>query len=115
MPKKKVVNKRSSKVKDDSKLFAFFATFLSILGFLIALVARRENKYVMFYAKQSLVVFATYIIAVIIGILPGIGKVLGPIAFLIVFIFWLLSWIYALSGKMKEVPFIGKYQKEINL
>ncbi|MCX5704306.1 MAG: hypothetical protein NT066_07465, partial [Candidatus Omnitrophica bacterium] len=47
---------------DDSKLFAWLATFFLIIGFIIALVTKKDNKYVMFYAKQSLVIFIAWII-----------------------------------------------------
>ncbi len=119
MPKKKKVSKKrttkKSKKDDDRKLFAFLATFLSILGFIIALLAKKDDKYVMFYAKQSLVVFIAYVVALIIAMIPGIGLILGPIAYLLSFILWLISWIYALSGNMKTVPVIGDYAKNINL
>lgn len=102
--------------EDDSKLFAFLATFLSIIGFIIALVAKKENKYVMFYAKQSLVIFIAYILAGIIFMIPLIGWfVLGPLAYLFVTIMWIISWVYALSGEQKEVPVLGKYAQKFNL
>lgn len=115
MPKKRV---RQSK-KDDKILFAFLATFLSIIGFIIALIAKRDDKYVMFYAKQSLVVFiagaALGIIAKIFLILPIIGAIINVAARITIFVFWLLSWIYALGGNEKKVPLIGKYAKNIKL
>ena len=43
----------------DSKLFAFLAVLLSVVGFIIALIAKKDNKYVIFYAKQSLILFVT--------------------------------------------------------
>ena len=111
--------KKSGKREDDKKLFAFLATFLSIIGFVIALVAKRENKYVMFYAKQSLVVF---IVGAVLGIissillfLPIIGTLINVAVGIIVFILWLLSWIYALSGEEKEVPVVGEFAGKINL
>ena len=113
MPKKKSVDK--VKKTDDSKTFAFLATFLSILGFIIALVAKKDDKYVMFYAKQSLVVFIAYIIAAVIKMLPGIGSILGPIAYLITSVLWIFSWVYALSGEEKDTPFIGQYINKIKL
>ena len=36
---------------DDRKLFAFLAAFLSIVGFVIAVVTKKDDRYVMFYAK----------------------------------------------------------------
>ena len=72
MVKKKVVKKmdrNNFKKKDNSILFAFLATFLLIVGFLIAVIVKRDNKYVMYYAKQSLVIFVMW---VIVGIMKGI-------------------------------------------
>ncbi len=112
MPRK---TKKRKSSKDDSKLFAFIVTFFSILGFIIALLGKRDDKYVMFYAKQSLIVFLAYIIAVIIGVLPGIGKILGVVASVLVFILWIYSWVYALGDKEKGVPLIGEYASHINL
>jgi len=115
MAKKSV---KSSK-NDDKILFAFLATFLSIIGFIISLIAKRDDRYVMFYAKQSLVVFiagaALGIIAKIFLILPIIGYLINATAGIIIFIIWLISWIYALSGDEKEVPVIGKYARGIKL
>lgn len=113
--------KRAKKVvrvsgKDDNKiLFAFLVAFLSIIGFVIALIVKRDDEYVMFYAKQSLVVF---IFSVIIGILakiflflPVIGIIINAAVGIVTFVLWLLSWIYALSGEEKEVPIVGRYAR----
>ena len=108
-----------AKKGDDKILFAFLAAFLSIIGFIIALIAKRDDKYVMFYAKQSLIVF---IVAVILGIavkilifIPIIGVIINIAATIIITILWLLSWVYALSGKEKQVPVVGGYAKSIKL
>lgn len=104
---------------DEDRLMAFIATFLSIIGFLIALAFRKENKYVMFYAKQSLVVFIFSLILWVIGGLLGWMPLTGTIIKfglnLLAFVFWAISWIYALSGEMREVPLIGQYAEKINL
>jgi len=108
--------KRKPKAKeDDTKLFAFLATFLSIVGFVIALLVKKDNKYVMHYAKQSLVVFIVSVIAWAVMIIPIIGWIIGPLIYLFSIVLWLISWIYALSGEMKEVPIVGKYARDIKL
>ena len=108
--------KRKSKTKeDDTKLFAFLATFLSIVGFIIALLVKKDNKYVMHYAKQSLVVFVVFIVSAAVMIIPIIGWIIGPIIYIIALVLWLISWIYALTGEMKEVPIVGKYARDIKL
>ena len=98
MPKKKSVTKK----EDDSKLFAFLATFLSVVGFIIALATKKDNKYVMFYAKQSLIIFIIYVIAAVVVIVPIIGWLLSPIIYVLGVILWIISWIYSLSGKTKK-------------
>ena len=109
MPKKKQ-NKN-----DDAKLFAFLATFLSIIGFIIALLVKRDDKYVMYYAKQSLIIFIVYVGAAVVVIIPFIGRVASAVVYVFSFVFWIISWIYALSEKKKDVPIVGKYAKKINL
>ncbi|MBI2630327.1 DUF4870 domain-containing protein [Candidatus Pacearchaeota archaeon] len=108
-----------NKKADDSKLYAFLATFLSIIGLIIVLIAdKKKDKYVMFYAKQGLVVFITSLIAGVIAsfftYLPAIGGIIIFALNLIIFVLWLISWIYALSGKMKEVPVVGKFGRKFN-
>lgn len=102
--------------RDDRILFAFLATFLSIIGFVIALIAKRDDKYVVFYAKQSLVIFIIGAVAGLLGnlllILPLIGRIIQVALGIIVFILWLLSWIYALSGKEKEIPIVGEWAEK---
>lgn len=109
---------RKQKEESESKLFAFLATFFSIVGFAIAILAKKDDKYVMYYAKQSLVIFIISVIAGIIKwvlfIIPILGQVIYAALAIIIFVLWLLSWIYALSGEEKPVPLVGKYAKKFN-
>ena len=105
--------------KDDSKLFAFLATFLSIIGFIIAIIVKKDDKYVMFYAKQSLVIFIVAIIAgaisSILNWIPGFGFIIAGVLNIIVLVLWVISWIYALSGERREVPIIGPYAESMRI
>lgn len=116
MPRKTKRGEESK--KDDKILFAFLAAFLSIIGFVIALIVKKDDKYVMFYAKQSLVVFIAGAIlgiaAKILLIFPIIGIIINAATGIFTFILWLVSWIYALSGEMKEVPVVGSYARKFN-
>jgi len=111
MPNK---NKKGAK-KDDSRLFAFLAVLLTIVGFVIALLAKREDKYVMFYAKQSLVLFIAWIISGAAMIVPIVGWFAGPILYVITLVLWIIAIVNSLSGKEKETPLIGQYARKINL
>lgn len=101
--------------KGEDKLWAFLAVFLSIIGFILVLLLKRKNKYAMYYAKQSLVLFIASIIVNAVLIVPILGWIVYPILSIIVFILWIIGWVNALSGKMKPVPIIGKYADKIDL
>lgn len=103
------------KKEDDSKLFAFLATFLSVIGFIIALLVKKDNKYVMFYAKQSLIIFIIFIISMVIKIIPFIGWLASIIVYIGAIILWVISWIYSLSGEFKKVPIVGDYAEKIKI
>jgi len=110
--------KKSAK-SDDRKLFAWLATFLSLIGFVIAIIVRKNDKYVMHYAKQGIVIF---ILGAILGfiqnvveIIPFMGALISFAAGVLIFIAWLVSWINALSGKEKEIPVISYWAKRIKL
>ncbi len=115
MVKKQTKKDNSSKVDSDSKLFAFLAAFLTIVGFVIALILKRDNKYVMFYAKQGLVLFIIQIVAWVVAMLPLIGWIASSLIWIIFIICWILAWVNALSGDMKDTWLIGEFAKKINL
>lgn len=111
------MKKETGHLKSDSKLYAFLATFLSIVGFIIVLIAKKDDKYAMYYAKQGLIVFIVSLIASAIGwafLFSPLGWAIGRILNTLVFILWLLSWIYALSGKEKEVPIVGQLARKLD-
>jgi len=85
--------------------------FLSALGIAIAFFAKKlDDKYVIFYMKQSLTlgIFAGALMSVS-WIIPFLIPVVG-LAFMV---FWVIGWVYALQGKEKELPLIGKYAKDL--
>ncbi|MFT4326635.1 MAG: DUF4870 domain-containing protein [Candidatus Woesearchaeota archaeon] len=91
-------------MNDDSKMWAFLGTFLTWLGFVIVLLAKKDDKYALYYAKQGLVVGILGIAISFVGWFPFIGWVTAPILGLLVFILWIVSWINALSGTEKPLP-----------
>ena len=103
----------AKQVESDSKVFAWLAVFLGIIGFLIVLLAKKDDKYAMFYAKQSLVLFIAAIIVWVVGIIlmfiPIIGLIIYRVLSVILLVLWLMGWIFALSGKEKPIPIVGKY------
>ncbi len=120
MPRKKEDknSKTENKKGDDSKLFAFLAVLLSVIGFVIAFAAKKDDKYVMFYAKQSLVLFFAWLVVWIASLflifIPFLGMLVVWIARVGLLVLWILGLIYSLSGEMKEIPLIGQFAKKFN-
>ena len=117
MAKKRVKKSKPAK-QDDSKLFAFLAVLLSIVGFIIALLAKRNDKYVMFYAKQSLILFLAGITAKVLTFLLAItivGLLAAPVVWIVYVVIWIIALVNSVSGKQKETPIVGKYARSIRL
>lgn len=115
---KKVMND----VKDDSASFdkkdieaGKGMGILSYLGFLclIPYFTEKENKFVIYHAKQGLNLFICEVIvalaiSLVSTILWRIGSLLGDILGIVAFAFSVLGIINVLNGKAKELPLINK-------
>lgn len=112
-----MVKKAKKKVSEESKMQAFVATFLSIIGFIIAIILWKDDKYTMHYAAQSLVIFILGVIFVvprtILGWIPVMGEIIEFALGLILFIVWLMSWINALSCEKKTIPVVSDIAKNL--
>jgi len=100
----------------NGKLWAFLAYLLGIIGFIIVLLAQKENKFAMYHAKQSLGLFIAAIVLSVAAMVPFIGWFLiGPIGMLVIIVLWVIGMINALTGKATALPLIGSYAEKINL
>jgi uncharacterized membrane protein len=104
--------KSSQKDIDENKLMAVLG-YIGIL-LLIPLLAKKDSPYAQFHAKQGLVLLIAYIISGIVMAIPVIGWIVGALAMLGCFILWIMGIVNAISGKMNELPVIGKYAKNFN-
>ena len=113
MAKKKLKSSKDNKsnTNNNKNLKAFIASFFTLIGFLIAILAWRNDKYVMYYANHGLILFLSSIIINIISPLSVISK----LAWLLWFILWIITWINALSGKRKHTLIITDLAKQINI
>lgn len=119
MSEKEKINSKQE-LSDDSKLFAFLAVLLSIIGFIIAILSKKDDDYVMFYAKQSLILFIAWVIfwaslSILVILTFGLFAFLAPIIGVIFVVFWIIQIIYSLSGEKRETPLIGKFAEKIKL
>ena len=101
------------KKDDDRKLYAFLSSFLTLIGFIIALLVRRDDKYVMFYAKQGLVLF---IYGLIVSVIDKFTFSFISVPLWILWIaLWVITWVNALSGEEKYTVLVKELAKKIRL
>ena len=87
---------------DAGKNIAIIA-HITLIGWIIALVMNSPKKELAsFYIRQVLGI-------ALLGILLSFIPVIGWIASIGVFILWLMSLIYSIGGKEKEIPLLGGY------
>ena len=89
-------------------------SYIGILS-LIPFFAEKENKYVIYHAKQGVNLFIIQVIVGfvlgILGKLPLVGGIFGLISSIIGLLFLILSIIGIVNvckGKAKELPLVGK-------
>lgn len=88
---------------DQGKAMAGISYF-GILGFLIAMVTSRENRFVMYHAQQSLLLTIVFFIRYI-PFTPGfLDAVVGLLA-IVLFIFGLIN---GFGGKVQPLPLVGE-------
>jgi len=107
-----------SKEVEEGKIWAFLAIFLGLIGFLIVLLAKKENKYAMYYAKQSLVMSIVVIAGTIVSsilMIILIGFLLYIAVVILGLVWWVMGMVYAFSGEMKPLPIIGKYAENLKI
>ena len=91
----------AKEVLSDGKNVAIIA-HITIIGWIIALVmnTNNSNEFASFYIRQ---VLGIMLFAIVLSWIPILGWLLG----IVLFVFWVMSLIYAIGGKQKEVPLIG--------
>ncbi len=94
--------------------WAFIGT-LPIIGFILVLLAKKNDKYAMFYGKQGLTLGIAYLIINFALTLLVITIPLTLIWSIIVFVLWLMSAANSFSGKMKYTPWVGRWAERFRL
>jgi len=78
-------------------------SYLGIIGFLIAMVAGRENRFVTFHAQQSLIPTILFFVR----FLPGTPFFVDGFIYLIVVVLFVFGLINGFSGKVEPLPVLG--------
>ena len=109
---KKTAKKRG--MKEDSKIWAFVAYLLSLIGFILIYVLKKDDDFAMYHAKQSLVLFIFSAFIGIIGtILPFIGWIVILTGNVLIIALWVQGIVLALTGQKKPLWLIGTYAEKM--
>jgi len=104
----------TKKKKGNSKIWAFVAVFFGFIGLTIAYIFKRDDKYVLYYIKQSMILFIARVVTNVIGWLFGAtftGLLVGAVLGVTLLVLWVITLVNSLSGEMKETPLIGSFAK----
>ncbi len=111
----------SSSDIESGKAMGGIAYLFEPIGFLIALISSKDNRYVMYHAQQALIIMIFWVIGnifwvasviPIIGWLIDIVIILGDIVLLVL---WIMGMVNGFTGKVEPVPLIGKLAFKFNL
>ncbi len=91
---------------EDGKTMGGIAYF-GIIGFLIAYLTKKENKFVAFHAQQSLFL----IICSILSPIPVLGQIIA----LCVLVLAIIGLINGFKGEAKPVPVVGEFAFKLGL
>ncbi len=84
--------------------------YIGIL-FLVPLLAKKDNKFALYHAKQGLVLFIAaiiiWVIAFVLMFIPFIGWVIDTLLWIVVLVLFIIGIVNAATGKYKPLPVIG--------
>ncbi|MEW5896395.1 MAG: DUF4870 domain-containing protein [Nanoarchaeota archaeon] len=110
---------KGEKEENNDKIWAFLGILLTIVGFVLVLLLKKESRYAMYYAKQGLVLFIagviTSVASAVLNFVPFLGKLVSALLWLFVVILWIMGLVYSLSGAEKKVPLIGEFAEKIKI
>lgn len=115
-------------MSQSNKLPAFIAYLLPVLGWVYVFWAYRQDTFVVYHTKQSMMLIITaiggFVVWVILGWLVSFVPFAGPVIAIATFalvialyiallISWIIGMIYALQAKLKPVPLIGDWAERL--
>jgi len=108
------------KTIEEGKIFAFIG-YWGLL-FLVPLLAKKDNKFALFHAKQGMVTCIAMVIVLIVMhlflIIPYLGAILYVIFWLVICVlgvFDIIGMIKALTGDYWKMPIFGDIAEKLKI
>lgn len=99
---KVIFNINSSDIENGKAMAGI--SYFGIVGFVIAMVTSRENRFVMFHAQQSLIPLALFMIRFV----PFTPSYVDAIAGLAALVLFIIGVINGFNGKVEPLPLLGE-------
>ena len=111
-----------------SGYLACLAYLLGVIGWLYVLLFQRKDEFAVYHAKQSMAITLSALIAPvawvvsawIIAWIPSVGPIVSVALFsfvimmyLALLVAWVMGIAYALRGRMRPVPFVGRWGERL--
>lgn len=98
----------SKKTNTGMAIVAYFIFFLPLL------TDDKNDPFVKYHVKQSLVLVICYVLISVLFMVPLVGWFAAPILYVVVFVFWIMGILNAAAGKQVPVPVVGHYGEKFN-
>lgn len=111
--KEPIVEETTEDTNSESTLYAVLA-YLWILC-LVPILLKKNDEFVMFHARQGLMIFIVVIGVGIFSIIPAIGPVIYLLGMLACGLVSLFGIVQVLMGNRWEVPILGEWSKKLKI
>ena len=111
-----------------SRISAFLAYLLLIIGWLYIFLFRRNDKLALYHTKQSIMLVMVAIgapvswavLSWLIALIPLVGPPIATALFALVIasyalllVNWVVGMVYALQSKLRPLPVVGKWAERL--
>jgi uncharacterized membrane protein len=108
-----------SKTVDDGKVCAVLSYLIVGIIWFFAEKKMRKNTFAEFHVKQAIIfIISLLLINLIVALFSIISREFSNIAsavlYTVITIVWIISMIYAIDGKEKEMPIIGFFARKLD-
>lgn len=86
-----------------------------VLFFVPLLTDAKDDPFVKFHVKQSIVLVVAWVANFVVAMIPVLGWIAAPIISLVLLILWILGVVNAANGEKKYLPIIGEYGDKIKI
>ncbi|MBI4707769.1 MAG: hypothetical protein HY761_07590 [Candidatus Omnitrophica bacterium] len=94
----------------------FFAV-ISYISFLcvVSLILKKDNKFVLYHAKQGLVLFVIEVVSFILSVIPLLQVLIKTLGFSVFVLVSLWGIFNAIKGNCIKIPFVSRIAEKVIL